>query len=403
MTNWRNIKLDKIAEERRDNYQPNDDEEFPYIGLAHIEQDTLHLSGIGVSSDTKSTKRRFYIGDILFGSLRPYFRKVIFPDFEGVCSTDITVLKAREDVDSLFLFYFISNQDFIDYATNISYGTKMPRAPWRILKESEWKIPQYQTQKKIGKLLSEFDKLIENNTRHIQVLEEVAQLIYREWFVHYRFPGHENVRMVDTGTDFGEIPEGWEIRELSEFMDFVRGVEPGSKNYENEYIAGYIPFLRVGDLGKRSSDIYIKNALAKGRVLNKNNIALTLDGTVGLVGIGLEGAYSSGIRKVIIKPDSPLKRSYIYMELQSENIQGRIRTHARGTTILHASSAIGNFDFVLPDKKTLMRFDEIIELIIQQCLLLQAQADTLKDTRDLLLPILISGEIDLADLDNEVD
>ena len=97
--NWKISALGERAEEVRDLYEPNKEEESLYIGLEHIEQQSLRITAIGSSSDTISTKKIFQSGDILFGSLRPYFRKVARPKFRGVCSTDITVIRAKEDTD----------------------------------------------------------------------------------------------------------------------------------------------------------------------------------------------------------------------------------------------------------------------------------------------------------------
>lgn len=145
---WQKIKLGDVAEEIREIYSPVPNEHLKYIGLEHIQQSTLKLGSIGDSSKTQSSKKMFKTGDILFGSLRPYFRKVVKPKFDGVCSTDITVIRSRKDCCQDFLFYFIANQNFIDYATNISYGTRMPRSPWDILSKSEWMFPKLNIQKK---------------------------------------------------------------------------------------------------------------------------------------------------------------------------------------------------------------------------------------------------------------
>jgi type I restriction enzyme, S subunit len=138
---WKINKLKTKAFEVRYTYEPNQEEFLPYLGLEHIEQGTLRIGSIGSSNNTVSTKKRFKKGDILFGSLRPYFRKVVRPQFDGVCSTDITVIRALPYNDQAFLFYFIANKPFIEHATNISSGTRMPRANWKVLSESEWKFP----------------------------------------------------------------------------------------------------------------------------------------------------------------------------------------------------------------------------------------------------------------------
>ena len=98
-----------LVDEIRENYNPNNQESISYIGLEHINQNTLTINGIGKSSDTQSSKRRFKRGDILFGTLRPYFRKVVQLEFDGVCATDITVLRPKSKYDVHFAKYFIAN------------------------------------------------------------------------------------------------------------------------------------------------------------------------------------------------------------------------------------------------------------------------------------------------------
>lgn len=117
-------------------------------------------------------------------------------------------------------------------------------------------------------------------------------------------------------SEMGKIPEGWEVKQLKNYVDFIRGIEPGSENYSNTYKNGYLPFLRVGDMGSRSSGIYISLDLANKKVLEEADIAVSLDGTPGLVKMGLFGCYSTGIRKLSIK-DSSIKKSFLYFLMLS--------------------------------------------------------------------------------------
>jgi type I restriction enzyme S subunit len=225
----------------------------------------------------------------------------------------------------------------------------------------------------------------------------MAQNLYREWFIKFRFPGHQHARFVDSA--LGRIPQGWEVRELSEFVDFERGVEPGSKNYASQLADNYIPFLRVGDLGKRTSDLFIEKSFAKGRVLSPDDIAITMDGTVGLVSMGLTGAYSSGIRRVVPKSKCTIGNVFVFLLLQSEHIQAIIESHAKGTTIKYASSSIVHMIFVLPNKAVANAFEEYAGPLNSLALSLGKHNVALNRTRDLLLPKLISGEVDVSELD----
>src|SRR5690625_1122652 len=98
-----------------------------YIGLEHIGEGTLSLNGFGYASDVSSSKTVFEKGDILFGKLRPYFRKVIIAPFNGICSTDIWVVKPKNGIDRNFLFYWMASQEFVDEVTRSSEGTRMPK------------------------------------------------------------------------------------------------------------------------------------------------------------------------------------------------------------------------------------------------------------------------------------
>ena len=102
----------------------------PYLGLEHFAENASGLLGVGVVDGLDSTKWRFEAGDVLYGKLRPYFRKVVRPNFGGVCSTEIWVLRPREDVSSEYLEWVASTQEFTNFATAGSSGTRMPRANW---------------------------------------------------------------------------------------------------------------------------------------------------------------------------------------------------------------------------------------------------------------------------------
>jgi type I restriction enzyme S subunit len=141
MSEWKEYKFEEVTEPIKETFNPNESSDFVYIGLEHIEQETLRLNSVGVSSDLTSNKFRFQPNDILFGKLRPYFRKVVQPKFEGICSTDIWVFRAKKNFNQDFLFYFLANWDFVNIANSGEGGTRMPRADWNFLKTTEWNFP----------------------------------------------------------------------------------------------------------------------------------------------------------------------------------------------------------------------------------------------------------------------
>ncbi len=125
---WPTVRLGDCAILVRETVSPSDAGKMNYIGLEHIGEDTLSLLGHGMACDVTSTKMRFKRGDILFGKLRPYFRKVVQAPFDGICSTDIWVARAQNSMEQRFLHYCLASKPFADFASLGSEGTRMPRA-----------------------------------------------------------------------------------------------------------------------------------------------------------------------------------------------------------------------------------------------------------------------------------
>ncbi len=183
MAEWKEIKLADITEPTKDTYNPDGRDDFAYVGLEHIEQETLRLNSVGNSSDVTSNKFKFQPNDVLFGKLRPYFRKVVKPNFSGICSTDIWIFRAKKDIDQNFLFYFLANWNFVDIADGGDGGTRMPRADWNFLQDTIWKIPPFSEQTAIASILSSLDNKIDLLQRQNKTLEELTEVLFRQWFV----------------------------------------------------------------------------------------------------------------------------------------------------------------------------------------------------------------------------
>ena len=182
---WQTVALGDCAMLVRETVLPSDLENTPYVGLEHIGENTLSLVGYGIASDVTSAKTRFRYKDILFGKLRPYFRKVVRARFDGICSTDIWVVRAKEGVDQQFLFYHMASQSLVDFATSASEGTRMPRAKWDYVSRYELPIPPLSEQRTIAHILGTLDDKIELNRRMNQTLEEMARALFKSWFVDF--------------------------------------------------------------------------------------------------------------------------------------------------------------------------------------------------------------------------
>ena len=397
---WQSSRLGEMAEEVRDLFEPRGAEEYPYVGLEHIQQGTLHLNGVGRSTDTVSTKKQFKSGEILFGSLRPYFRKVARPKFSGVCSTDITVIRSKKNCNAGFLHYFIGHQAFIDHATNISSGTRMPRANWKTLCESEWQFPSLSTQRKIAGILSAYDDLIENNLRRIKILEEMAQNLYREWFVKFRFPGHEGARFVDS--TLGPIPAGWEVVRFGDIVNLRRkGVQP--QNSPDELFEHFsFPAFDSGRLPAIEEGRSIRSG--KYEVPPTCVLVPKLNPHIPRVWLPKPSSHLRSIASTeyLILVPKRYSTAFYYALFSSPEMVERLAGRADGTSTSHKRVKPGDFLeqlTVAPPDSIADAFDSLVVPATDLVIALIYANTTLRRTRDLLLPRLISGELDVSELD----
>ncbi|MDC1145743.1 restriction endonuclease subunit S [Candidatus Marinimicrobia bacterium] len=398
---WKNTTFGQVTElqqgmcfNKKSNHLLREDG-IPVLLIKDLKNNT-----ISQYTDTELTPKRFISKDTDIIYTRTGQVGLVFTNKIGVIHNNSFKISPNKDIYPLFLYWYLKQPSMIKYAKNIAGGSAQPDLGHDAFKSMSFNYPDIKTQKKIVSILSTYDKLIENNTKRIEILEEIAQRIYKEWFVDFKYPGNENDELVDS--ELGMIPESWELNNLDKFVSFDRGTEPGSKNYQDNKSENTIPFLRVGDLGARSKKIYISKELAKEKILDKKDIVITLDGTVGIVKTGLEGCFSTGLRKCRIINNS-INREFLFYTLKSRNIQLTIRAHATGSTILHASSSIKHMKFVLPTNKIMNNFFEMLNPIITEKQILTDKNYNLSKTRDYLLPKLISGKVDVSDLDIDTD
>jgi type I restriction enzyme, S subunit len=289
-----------------------------------------------------------------------------------------------------FLYYSLRSSFVQNQLHSYSSGSTVSHVRVPDAKSFLVKVPNLKTQTRIADILSAYDELIENNRKRIKLLEQAAQNIYKEWFVNLRFPGHENITInEETG-----LPQGWTKVLAKDWFDFKRGIEVGSKNYVTEASENAIPFLRVGSLGSRDKDVFTNISLVKDKILKFTDVAVSMDGSIGLVGYGLVGAYSTGLRKVVPKNDK-YGNGFVFCLLKSEEIQDTIRVYAKGSTILHASSSIDHLSFNNAPNGIANQFNSIIEPIYSQMLTLNKQNSKLKAARDILLPRLMNRTIEV--------
>ncbi|USL33996.1 restriction endonuclease subunit S [Priestia megaterium] len=210
--NWEYKKmkfLTKLRSEKAEG-KPN----LPYIGLENIQSKTgIYLKPSSENiQEIEGTSNKFYKNDVLFGKLRPYLGKCILADFEGICTTELLVLKVKEqELSEKYLKYLLISPKFIDLVNSSTYGSKMPRANWEFIKNIEVPLPSLEIQKRIELFIEnkteEIDTLIGLKETLIKLVEKKRQSIITEAVTKGL---NLNVKMKDSGMEWiGEIPEHW--------------------------------------------------------------------------------------------------------------------------------------------------------------------------------------------------
>ena len=172
---WQVVSIGDVCEQRNEIVQPSMNNKEPFVGLEHITSGETRLCKFAQSVDVKSAKFRFYAGDILYGKLRPYLDKAVIADFNGICSTDLLVLRPKENVVKEFLIYVLHSDDFIKYAIRTTTGTNHPRTSWSAISKFKFGLPEYSEQQNIAKILSAVDTKLELEKKGKAKLERIKQ------------------------------------------------------------------------------------------------------------------------------------------------------------------------------------------------------------------------------------
>lgn len=178
---WASEKISKVFTNKSKSFNPLLNESLPCIELEHLSQNTGQILGTVNSSDQQSTKNLFEPNSVLYGKLRPYLRKFAKPQFKGVCSSEIWVLTGLK-ISNDYLFQFVQSEQFTEL-TNIQSGSKMPRADWNVIADSEIEFPCLEEQTKIANFLSAIDQKVEVVAQQIKQAKTWKKGLLQQMFV----------------------------------------------------------------------------------------------------------------------------------------------------------------------------------------------------------------------------
>ena len=331
------------------------------------------------------------------------FRRASLP---LTCASFSRLIRFRTDLcDPAFMFWYLQSLYHSDIMRAYhTQHTGVARFQWTTFAENEpLQIPDLPTQRKIAGILSAYDDLIENNLRRIKILEAMAQSLYREWFVHFRFPGHESVKFTDS--ELGKIPVGWKPTDLAAVCVKEKGIQTGpfgSQLHESDYSDEGVPVVMPKDLiGFRirtDSIARIPEETADKLFRHRMKLGDIVYGRRGDIGrrafiMPHQVGWFCGTGCLRIRPDPDAVNGwYLFSFLGQDNVASLIAGRAQGVTMPNLNTGIlSSVPVTLPPKSIQEHFANLSFPLAQAREVLQSQIQTLRRTRDLLLPKLLTN------------
>lgn len=332
----------------------------------------------------------FFKGDILVSNIRPYFKKIWYASSNGGCSNDVLVFRAKENIDSLYLYYLLADDNFFTYAMASAKGTKMPRGDKSAI--MEYVIPEHGIliQQKIAKILSSIDRKIYFNNKINNNLEQQAQAIFKSWFVDKENKNRKTCK-------------------AEEYFDISIGKTPPRK--EPQWFTHQnsdTKWVSIADMGNcgvyicDTSEYLLPEAISKFNVclVPKDTVILSFKLTVGRIAITNE-MMTTNEAIAHFKTNNKTINEYLYLYLKNFNFKTMGSTSSIATAV--NSKIIKAMPFIIPTNEELSIFHKITNPIFKQIKANQLESKNLTQLRDALLPKLMSGEIDVENIDISTD
>ena len=386
---------------------PTQEHGFPLIRTPNIGRGRLILDGVQRVSEAafEAWTRRAVPrgGDLIFAREAPVGNVAIVPANTKVCLGQRTVLirPNTERVDGRYLVYLLLGDEIQGLFQSLANGATVHHLNLGDIRQLVLpRIPSRTDQVKIASILSAYDDLIENNLRRIAILEEMARAICREWFVKFRYPGYERTQM--TESELGLIPEEWQVAELRTVATLIRNSTNPAKNPNARYAhysipafdANRMPAMELG--GDIRSTKYIVGDDCV--LVSKLNPRIP---RVWLPFVHNEYLSISSTEFLVLSPIAPVTRTFLYNLCLDDWFLNGLVTSAYGTSTSHQRvkpEHVMSTAIVLPPAGLIQRFTDMVQPMHELIYTLRKAVLSLREARDLLLPQLISGELDVSNI-----
>jgi type I restriction enzyme S subunit len=360
----------------------------------------VHIDG---ETHAKLKRSQIEVGDILFSIAGMKLGKCgVVKSRHVPANTNQAVAIIRPDRNKVlpaFLHYYFLNPIYFRYVNAITAQAAQPNINLAQVGDLPIKLPPLATQRRIAAILESYDELIENSQRRIGILETMARSLYRAWFVNFRFPGHEKGKRVPSA--LGQIPEGWKISTFDELYITSSGGTP-SRQQPEYFLNGTIDWVKSQELkdgfvlstGERITEEALRKSSAK--VFPAQTVLIALYGaTIGKLAILSRPAATNQACCAVLPTRTPFGREFAYLTLlqNRERIIG-LRLGAAQQNI--SQLLLKKLECIIPPDDLVQKLSDTLRPAFDLILTLQLQIRDLRQTRDLLLPRLLSGELAVA-------
>ena len=341
------------------------------------------------SLPTTSQTQEYKKGDVLVSNIRPYFKKIWQAEYDGGCSNDVLVFKANENTDKDFLYYVLADDAFFNYSMATSKGTKMPRGDKTSI--MQYGVPHYDIveQKKIACVLRLLDKKIEFNNKINNNLEQQAQTLFTAWFENFEPFG-------------GVAPDSWKQVTLGDIAEIKTNSFNPQKNLDVQIEHYSIPAF---DEKKYPVFEWASDIKSNKYILTNNSVmASKLNPDTKRVWrpLCITDLAVSSTEFIIFEPFNPVYKDYVYSIIDSKGFTDWMCSHTTGSTNSRQRTAPGttlNYLIWLPDQDAMDNFLSTVTPMYDLIAHNLSQNQELISLRDSLLPKLISGELDVSNID----
>lgn len=404
---WHGYKLGQISDVRDGTHDTPKKlkQGYPLITSKQIKNGYILDTDYFISEeDFLSVNKRSKVdsNDVLITMIGTVGDTIFVKEEPGFAIKNIGLIKNKNPITGRFIFYWLNSPEGRFEIRKRLRGTSQSFISLGSLRDLDILLPPEGVQELIVNVLINYDNLIENTNKQIKILEEMAQAIYTEWFVNFRFPGHEKVKFVDSKTDFGEMPEDWLVVSLEEICSRIQAGGTPLRSNSVYWNSGEIDWYTTGELqdsflfqsNEKISNIAIEETSAK--LFEPGTILMAIYGspTVGRLGFVTKTSSCNQAALGLVSNDDLVSKPYLFYVLKS--LRQKFNSEAAGAAQQNISKEkVSKTKCLLPNKEVVDSFTKKVSPVLNLIENLSLQNSNLIKTRDLLIPKLVTGEVEI--------